>query len=615
MLATGAGRGRKLRTTRTLLAAFALVCAAPGVAAASERVPFWSGPIPIDSGPPTIGVFTGLSCTAASFCVAADNAGNVLTTANPTGLGGEWSRVHLEDPEKPEGFVHGPVSCASPRLCVTIGGSVGGVFVSTDPLGGSATWKVEDIDPDGALRAIACVAPSLCVAAGEHGEVLTSTDPAAGAGAWTLSHVVGGGEIIGRVSCASSSLCVAVGSLGQVFTSTDPTSGEWQRTSLPWPEPPAPPPAVNGFSLSCVQGPLCVVGGRSAIFAATNPAGGAAAWTADDGVDASGDVSCDPAPRCVAFPGDWNGPLITTNDPTAGAGSWHPDGVGYRWMAAVSCISSSTCIALDPLGDEFVSTPSHLLSVSLLGTATGRVESTPISCPFLTCSQEVPGIIEPASAVAIACANDLPGAGHSEVGTCGLDYPWSDHSTLTARPAAGAAFAGWSGACTGTSPCTVSMSEDHAVSATFTTAAKPSADTVPRISHLRESHRAFIVAGGRTPLRGTTARRPPQGTLFSFAMDRAATVGVEISSITRGARIGRRCTAVQHAPQRARGCVRYTRAATLVRDGRAGLNRVPFSGRIGAKRLAPGAYRATFTATDAAGRSSAHYLSFTVLGS
>src|SRR4030095_5918505 len=39
--------------------------------------------------------------------------------------------------------------------------------------------------------------------------------------------------------------------------------------------------------------------------------------------------------------------------------------------------------------------------------------------------------------------------------------------TLTATPAAGSTFAGWSGACSGTGSCTVTMSAARSVTATF----------------------------------------------------------------------------------------------------------------------------------------------------
>lgn len=51
---------------------------------------------------------------------------------------------------------------------------------------------------------------------------------------------------------------------------------------------------------------------------------------------------------------------------------------------------------------------------------------------------------------------------------CGGSYPSGTSITLTATPTNGSTFAGWSGACTGTGPCTVAMTATRSVTATFT---------------------------------------------------------------------------------------------------------------------------------------------------
>ena len=61
--------------------------------------------------------------------------------------------------------------------------------------------------------------------------------------------------------------------------------------------------------------------------------------------------------------------------------------------------------------------------------------------------------------------------------TCSASYASGTTVTLTAAPASGSTFAGWSGACTGTGTCIASMTADRSVTATFnggTTCALPS---------------------------------------------------------------------------------------------------------------------------------------------
>ncbi len=54
-------------------------------------------------------------------------------------------------------------------------------------------------------------------------------------------------------------------------------------------------------------------------------------------------------------------------------------------------------------------------------------------------------------------------------GTCSANYSSGASVTLTAAAASGSTFGGWSGACTGTAACTVSMTAARSVTATFNT--------------------------------------------------------------------------------------------------------------------------------------------------
>ncbi len=103
------------------------------------------------------------------------------------------------------------------------------------------------------------------------------------------------------------------------------------------------------------------------------------------------------------------------------------------------CSGTATC-QLTMNADSAVTATfivSHTLTVTKAGSGAGSVTSNP---PGITCGA-----------------------------TCSAAYPAGTSVTLTATPAAGSTFAGWSGGgCSGTGTCTVTMSAAQAVTATFT---------------------------------------------------------------------------------------------------------------------------------------------------
>jgi hypothetical protein len=60
--------------------------------------------------------------------------------------------------------------------------------------------------------------------------------------------------------------------------------------------------------------------------------------------------------------------------------------------------------------------------------------------------------------------------------TCSSSYTTGTVVTLTATPASGSTFAGWSGACSGTGTCQVTVNADTSVTATFTATSAPTAE-------------------------------------------------------------------------------------------------------------------------------------------
>lgn len=129
-------------------------------------------------------------------------------------------------------------------------------------------------------------------------------------------------------------------------------------------------------------------------------------------------------------------------------------------------------------------------------------------------------------------------------------------------------------------------------------AAAPADKVAPTLRSARLSRKRFRVG------RGPTARvaAVPRGTVIGYTLSEPARASLAID----------RARVTRHGGRRV---VRYHRAGTLKRAGRAGRRRVRFSGRIGRKALKPGRYRLTIVATDAAGnRGKPRRLSFRVVG-
>ena len=152
----------------------------------------------------------------------------------------------------------------------------------------------------------------------------------------------------------------------------------------------------------------------------------------------------------------------------------------------------------------------------------------------------------------------------------------------------------------------------HSLSAPCTASA---VDTVPPIiSQFRVTHKRFAVAGKPTAL-NAAGHKPPRGTTFTFSLSEPATTRIAVTHKAKGHRAGRNRPCKPARRGQRRNCTRTVRLLTLARAHTIeGPNRIAFSGRYGKKRLAPGVYTATMTATDAArNRSRPHSLSFTVV--
>lgn len=114
-----------------------------------------------------------------------------------------------------------------------------------------------------------------------------------------------------------------------------------------------------------------------------------------------------------------------------------------------------------------------------LGDGTTESSARPVSVSGLSGASDVTAnrfdafaLIGPQQKLTIS----LAGAGAGTVGgapgllcpsSCGATFPQAQIENLRAEPSQGTGFAGFSGPCTGTGPCQITMSQDQSVTATF----------------------------------------------------------------------------------------------------------------------------------------------------
>jgi 5-hydroxyisourate hydrolase-like protein (transthyretin family) len=121
--------------------------------------------------------------------------------------------------------------------------------------------------------------------------------------------------------------------------------------------------------------------------------------------------------------------------------------------------------------------------------------------------------------------------------------------------------------------------------------------------------------GGNRLATYSRTMRPPVGTTFTFVLNQRATVSFAFTQQVGGRRVNGRCVAQTNGNRRRPSCKRTVTRGTLTFNGRSGLNKVVFQGRIsGSKRLPLGAYTLQVTARNSAGqRASGRSLNFTIV--
>lgn len=117
------------------------------------------------------------------------------------------------------------------------------------------------------------------------------------------------------------------------------------------------PYGVSMDGISCPSVSLCVVVDSAGdLITSQDPSGGAGAWHLVSGVGTNTGVSCPSVSLCVALASD--GVMVSTN-PTGGAGAWRDVAMATSpapWAASVSCPAASLCVVGDSSGNVVTST-------------------------------------------------------------------------------------------------------------------------------------------------------------------------------------------------------------------------------------------------------------------
>jgi hypothetical protein len=321
----GLRRGIRLRAFGTLCVCAGLMAFGAATAGAAE----WSDRQLTADTSDRLPLF-GIDCASPQLCVTVGGGNTIGSSTNPTGDASAWKVVYAgigPYPGSPNQRQIRGVDCPSAQLCVAVTFE-GLIYTSTNPTGDAPAWQVTDVDgggPNTHFYGVSCPSPNFCAASAGEAKVLTSTNPTGGPGAWTTTQLPGPLELRG-ISCASAALCVAVGDDGDnirpeigdeavVASSSNPLAGEWSVAPLPGRQ--------SAYGVSCPSAQLCVSGDTLGnLLVATNPTGGAGAWREIDGGGSVQitDTDCASSSLCLAV--DNNGDVLTSTDPDGGPGDW-----------------------------------------------------------------------------------------------------------------------------------------------------------------------------------------------------------------------------------------------------------------------------------------------------
>lgn len=246
-------------------------------------------------------------------------------------------------------------------------------FVATASEAAAATGWVRRSVPapavaNGALSAVSCTSVTACTAVGSYvdrkGVVRTLAERWDGAG-WSVQPSPNppgrtGYDELQAVSCAAAKTCIAVGSGGGRALIERWNGTSWSIESAP---PPAGSRAIVLRGVSCASASACIAvgsGGKGALAERWNGSGWSAQSVAGRNVALEG-VACAAPRSCVAVGSlRGNGARVSQRTFAARWDGWrwsiqptpNPSNSGDSVLNAVSCPSSTVCMAVGSAGDR-----------------------------------------------------------------------------------------------------------------------------------------------------------------------------------------------------------------------------------------------------------------------
>ncbi len=184
---------------------------------------------------------------------------------------------------------------------------------------------------------------------------------------------------------------------------------------------------------------------------------------------------------------NFNSGTVVTLTEVAGSGSTFAGWSGACSGTGACSVTMSAAKSVTATFNTTVTT--FALSVTVAGTGSGTVTSSPsgISCPS----------------------------------TCSHNFNSGTVVTLTQVAGSGSTFAGWSGACSGTGACSVTMSAAKSVTATFNSSSGPSVTLTPTSLNF-----GTVATGVLSPLKTVTLKNSGKATLSGISI---AITGANVS--------------------------------------------------------------------------------------